>query len=481
MITPTVSPIFGHAYEKIVSDVQARWHRLLGEEVFFLTGTDEHGQKIQRAAETAGKKPQEFVDSQVVFFKELCKLLDISLDHFIRTTDPNHLKICEELFAGSNKNNDIYLGTYEGLYCTSCENYYTEKELVASCCPVHNKPVEIMREQTYFFRMGKYQQQIVEHIQKNPKFIQPEGKRQEILNRLKEPLRDLSVSRTSFNWGIPVPFDKKHVIYVWFDALINYYSATRAKGKEKFWPANIHNIGKDILWFHSVIWPAILLSNKKSLPEQVFVHGFINTASGEKMSKTVGNIIDPFALAGKYGADTLRYFLLREIPMGYDGFFSDDLLKTRVNNELANELGNLVNRTLVMLEKYCQGKIPKAKTSEELAKQLGKKKIFDCMEKLEFHNALSEIFSFISACNKFINDKAPWKETSEAKRNEILYSLTDSIRIISILLSAFIPGTSKKINLQFGFKEALLDECEFNLLKAGTKTKKGEILFKKIE
>lgn len=478
---PNSKPHIGHAYEKIVSDVQARWHRLLGEETFFLTGTDEHGQKIQRAAEAAGKQPQEFVDAQVVFFKELCERLNISIDKFIRTSDAAHMKVCEELFKGSNKKGDIYTGTYEGLYCTSCENYYTEKELANGCCPVHNKPVEVMKEETYFFRLSKYQKQIVEHIQKNPSFIQPEGKRQEILNRLKEPLRDLSVSRTSFNWGILVPLNPKHVIYVWFDALINYYSATRAKGKEKFWPANVHNIGKDILWFHGVIWPAILLSNKTKLPKQIFVHGFINTASGEKMSKSAGDVIDPFILLEKYSADSMRYFLLREIPMGYDGFFSEELLAKRHNNELANELGNLVNRTLVMLEKYSDAKIPKAKTDKALAKQLDKKKIMAQMENFEFNNVLSEIFSFAGACNKFINDKAPWKDENKKARTAVLYSLADSIRIISILVSAFLPATSAKINEQFGFKAGLLKDAEFNKTKAGTKIKRGEVLFKKIE
>ncbi len=490
---PSGKPHMGHAYEKITADCIARWHRLLGEEVFFLTGTDEHGSKIQKKAKEAGKEPKKFVDEMVVFFKELCKRLNTSHDRFIRTTDSDHVKVSQGIFKKIHDKGEIYLGKYSGWYCSECETFYTERDLKEGNCPTHGKKAEWISEESYFFKMGAYTQKVLDYLQKNPSSVLPAGKRMEIINRVKEGLNDLSVSRVNVPWGIPVPIDEKHTQYVWMDALINYVSGVGAfppesKGRlRKFWPADVHLIGKDILWHHSAIWFSILMAADMPLPKTVFVHGFINTEAGEKMSKSRGTVIDPIELVDRYGADPLRYFLLREIPFGQDGNFSEESLKERLNNELANELGNLVNRTIVMIEKYSGGKIPKGSVDKALQKKLKLDKIGKMMLKLELHHALREIFSFIAACNQFINRKEPWslfqkKAREECKKelDSVLYSLADSIRIISILLSPFIPETSEKINKQLGVKPGLLRGCRFGLLKPGTKVKKKEILFKKI-
>ncbi len=422
-------PHCGHSYQKVAADVLARWHKLNGEKVWFLTGTDEHGQKIARSAQAVGMNEKEFVDLMSQKFKEAWKKLDIQYNRFIRTTDKDHEEFVKEFTKKINAKGDIYKGEYSGYYCTGCEAYYTEKELADGCCPVHKTKIELLIEETYFFKMSKYQTALLKLFDEHPEFVLPEERRNEIRNRVKEGLRDLSISRTSVTWGIPFPQDSKHFFYVWYEALVNYLSGSGKK--QEFWPATIHLLGKDNAWFHCVIWPAMLMSAGYKLPKTVFVHGFL-TFNGQKISKSLGNVISPNYLVEKYGSDAVRYFLLREIPFGQDGDFSEKALKNRLNNELANELGNLVNRTLVMLEKFSDSKIPKAKTDKNLAKQLGKKKIFSQMQKLEFHNALAEIFSFVAACNKFINDKAPWKEENKKQRAEILYSLADSIRIISL-------------------------------------------------
>ncbi|VVC00605.1 Methionine--tRNA ligase [uncultured archaeon] len=479
---PNSKPHLGHAYEKTVSDCLARWHRLKGEEVFFLTGTDEHGKKIQQAAEKAGLEPKAFVDGQVLGFKELCEKWNISNDRFIRTTEPSHEKTCQEIFDRVLKKGDIYLGKYEGLYCTACEAFYLEKDLVGGLCPTHMKPVEPLSEESYFFRMSKYQGRLLDYFEKNPEFIFPLRRRQEIINRVREGLKDLSVSRTSFAWGIPLKNNSMHVIYVWFDALLNYISGVDYPSKQfgKFWPADMHVVGKDILWFHSVIWPTMLFSAGIEPPRMIFVHGFINTASGEKLSKTAGNQISPVELSGKYGADTVRYYLLREIPLGEDGNFSIESLVERHNQELANGLGNLVNRALSLAEKKLGGKVPDAKTDGCLADKLDMKKIGSFMDALETHNALSEIFSFVSACNKYVNDKEPWKlEGKECEK--VLYSVLDSVRVIAVLLQPFVPGTAERIASQLNVKLGGIECAEFNLLEAGKKFGKKEILFAKID
>ncbi len=482
MITLPVSPIFGHAYEKITADCIARWHRLLGEEVFFLTGTDEHGSKIAKKAKEAGKSPEKYVDEMVVFFKNLCEKLEISNNRFIRTTDPDHVKVSQEIFKKIHDKGAICLGKYSGWYCPECETFYTEKDLENGNCPTHGKKAEWVSEESYFFKMSNYSRPVLDYLEKTSASVLPEGKRTEIINRVKEGLNDLSVSRVNVPWGIPVPIDKKHTQYVWMDALLNYISGIGYPKDEKFkkfWPADIHLIGKDILWHHTAIWFSILVAAGIPLPKTVFVHGFINTDSGEKMSKSKGTVIDPIELADRYTADAVRYFLLREIPFGQDGNFSEQALKDRLNNELANGLGNLVNRTIVLIEKNLGGKIPNAKTDPALQKNLKLEKIEEHMQKLELHHASSEIFAFVSACNQFVNEKEPWKLKGK-ELETVLYSLADSIRIISILLQPFVPSTSEKINSQLGVKQGLLKECDFNLLKPGTKVRKGPVLFKKI-
>ncbi|MFA4854975.1 MAG: methionine--tRNA ligase [archaeon] len=470
----------GHAYEKIVTDTIARWKRLEGYEVYFSTGTDCHGLKIQRAAEKTGKEPSVFVEEISDLFRELCKVLNISYDDFIMTTEKRHEKTVDEILKALYEKGDIYEGEYEGNYCVDCETFYMEKDLVEGKCPVHKKEAERVKEKSYFFRMSKYQKKLVEDLQNNPDSLWPEKKRNEILNRLKEPLKDLTITREKVKWGIPLPFDKGLTVAIWVDALINYLSTVEYPNQKfkKFWPAT-HVVGSDIVWHHEVIWKTMLLALGIKLPN-IIVHGFINTEFGEKMSKSKGTVIDPIALADSYTVDALRYFLLREIPFGQDGNFSEEALKERLNNELANGLGNLVNRTIVMIEKYCKGTVPMGTIDKELQKKLNLEKIEKHMKELELHHALAEIFSFVTACNQFINEKQPWKQ-EEKERNGTLYSLADSLRIISILLQPFMPETSEKINAQIGVKAGSLKECRFNLLKAGTKVKKGEILFKKAE
>jgi methionyl-tRNA synthetase len=477
---PSGKPHLGHAYEKICADCIARWQRLLGKEVFFLTGTDEHGTKIAKKALEAGKEPQEYVDEMVVFFKELCEKLNISYSRFIRTTDAEHVRAAQGIFQKIKDKGGIYLGKYSGWYCSECETFYTEKDLSSGKCPTHGKKAEWLSEDSYFFRMSSYADRVLGYLEKNVDSIKPAGRRKEIINRVKEGLNDLSVSRANVPWGVPVPFDPKHTIYVWKEALENYLSGIGyPKDKfKKFWPADIHLIGKDILWHHTAIWYSILLAVGVSLPKTVFVHGFINTEAGEKMSKSKGTVVDPIVLVEKYGADTLRYYLLREIPFGEDGNFSEGGLERRLNTELANELGNLVNRTLVMVEKYCGGTIPDGKTDGRLQRKLGLERIKELMEKLELHHAIAEVFSFIAACNRFINEKEPWRLGGK-ERAVVLYSLADSLRIIAILLFPFMPATAERISAQLGVPLGRISDCEFNRLKPGGRVKRGKVLFEK--
>ena len=474
-------PHIGHAYEKILADVLARWHRLKGEYVFFLTGTDDNAQKNEDAAKKAGRETKEFVDENAEKFKELCKKLNISYNYFIRTTESRHKMIAREIFSLVYDKGDIYKGVYQGLYCEGCEEFKTEKELVNGKCLEHNIEPKFLEEESYFFRLSKYKDKLIKLVESKD-FILPKEKRNEILARLKEgELKDLSVSRINKEWGIKTPIDNKHVIYVWFDALINYISGVDYPDGEKFkeyWPADIHLIGKGINWFHSIIWPAMLMSSKIKLPKTILVHGYL-TVNGQKIGKGLGNVVDPDFFINKYGADPLRYYLIREIPFGQDGDISEDILKNRVNNELANDLGNLVSRVLTLIGKNFKGKLNSSEVDKKLADNLDVDKIDDYINRYELHNAISEIFRFISECNKHINEEKPW----EMKGNELekhLYTLVESLRIISILISPFMPETSDKINKQLGTKKGLLKDCKFGLVKS-YRIKKSGILFQKIE
>ena len=468
---PNDIPHIGHAYTTIAADILARWHKLLGEDVFFLTGTDEHGKKIEQTAIKHGKSPKAFVDELVPKFKEAWNKLNIKYDRFIRTTDKDHEDNVKKILEIVYEKGDIYLGEYEGYYCTSCEAYYLEKDLLDECCPIHKTKIERLREKTYFFKLSKYQNKLLELYKKNFQFIQPEFRKKEIINRVKEGLNDLSISRTSFKWGIEIPFDKTHITYVWFDALTNYYTATREKGKEKFWPADVHLVGKDILWFHSVIWPAMLISAGIKTPKTVFAHGWW-TFDKEKISKSAGKVINVDELINIAGVDSARYFLFRETPFGDDGDFSEQALIDRHNNELANKLGNLVSRVSALAETHGI-----KKSSNKLAKKLNLKKIEKHFDNYELDKALNEIFAFIDICNEYIQNKKPWESNTKGKQ-EILYELSDSIKAIAILLSPFIPETSEKISQVFNFK------ISYKNIKTPlkvSKIKKSPILFQKIE
>ena len=460
---PNDIPHIGHAYTTLAADIISRWNKTLGNKVRFLTGTDEHGKKIEEAAIKAGKKPKEFVDELVPKFKDAWKKLNIKYDRFIRTTDEDHKKTVQKILQIVYNKGDIYLGEYEGYYCTGCEAYYTEKDLNNESCPIHKTKIEKLKEPSYFFRLSKYQKKLLNLYKKG--FILPKFREKEIINRVEEGLKDLSISRTSFKWGISVPFDKKHVSYVWFDALLNYYT-----GAENFWPADIHLIGKDILWFHAVIWPAMLMSAGIELPKKVFAHGWL-TFNKEKISKSRGSVINVDELISIAGVDSARYFLFRETPFGQDGDFSREILIDRHNNELANKLGNLISRVSALAEKYGI-----QKTENTLLKKLKIKQIEELMKNYEIDKALNEIFAFIDICNEYVQNKKPW-ETHDKK---ILYELANSIKVIAVLLWPFIPETSEKIARQFGFKVGENSFKEIEKPLKIKKIKKSEILFKKI-
>ncbi|MEM3405411.1 MAG: methionine--tRNA ligase [Candidatus Pacearchaeota archaeon] len=459
------NPHIGHAYQKIIADILARYYKLKGYDVFFLTGTDEHGQKISLSAKENKKEEKEFVDVMSNKFKESWELLNIEYNRFIRTTDKDHEEFVKDFIKKIKE--DIYKDFYEGYYCVGCEEYKTEKDLINGKCSLHpNKKIEILKEETYFFKLGKYRKKLLDLYEKNSTFILPKERRNEIINRVKEGLKDLSITRKNFKWGIEFPFDKEHVVYVWFDALLNYLSAV--KNNKKYWPADVHLLGKDNGWFHTVIWPAMLMAAKEKLPKTVFIHGFL-TFNGQKISKSLGNVISPKILVEKYGCDTIRYYIARNFVLGEDGDFSEKKLIERNNNELANKLGNLVSRVSALAEKYGL-----EKTENKIIKELKLNEIERNIENYELDKALNLIFEFIDVCNEYVQKKKPW----ETKDKKILYELADSIKSVSILLWPFIPETSEKISKIFNFEIKNLNQIN-EPLKIN-KIKKAEILFKKI-
>ncbi|MBI5198522.1 MAG: methionine--tRNA ligase [Nitrospirae bacterium] len=489
-------PHIGHAYTTVAADVLARYKRMLGYDTLFLTGTDEHGQKVEKSALISGETPQIFTDRIVKRFKDLWLRLNISYDDFIRTTEERHKKAVTDLFLKIKANGDIYKGEYEDWYCIPCESFFTDLQLKEGKCPDCNRTVEKLKEESYFFRMSKYQGQILAHIETNPDFIQPESKRNEIISFIKSGLKDLSISRTSFKWGIPVPGDDRHIIYVWFDALTNYLTAAGFpddKGRlETCWPADVHIIGKDILRFHAVYWPTFLLSAGIPLPRMVFSHGWW-TIEGQKMSKSKGNVVDPLQVVERFGVDPFRYFLLRDVPFGLDGDFSEEAMITRHNTDLANDLGNLLSRTLTMIERYRGGRIPPQINSKDRDIEIGLRSVENFrlviegrLDKFQFHLLLGDIWYFINLANRAIEVAAPWKEKEDAILSNFLYVLAETLRIIALYLYPFMPSTANKIHHALGLKEItdktpLLEEGRWGMIRPDTAISKGEALFPRIE
>lgn len=497
---PSAKLHIGHAYCTTIADAMARFKRLAGYDVFFLTGSDEHGQKIQQAAEKEGVTPIKYVDKIVAGFQALWKRLHISNDDFLRTSEPRHHRVVQEFFRRAKAKGDVYKGEYTGLYCTPCESYWTELQLDEDgCCPDCHRPVQQVSEEAYFFKLSNYADRLLKHIEENPDFIRPTSRRNEMISFIQRGLDDLCISRTSFDWGIPVPDDEKHVIYVWFDALTNYVTAAGffddPEKFKKFWPADVHLVGKEIVRFHSIIWPAILMSLDLPLPKQIYGHGWL-IVDGDKMSKSKGNVVDPNLLIDEFGADAIRYFLLREIALGQDGNFSRDALIGRINADLANDLGNLLHRTLNMIGKFQNGVIEAATTKNETDAAL----IADAaelltayesgMENMEISPVMKKLWAFIGRANKYIDETAPWALAKDAAKKAelatVMYNLAESLRVISVLISPFMPETAPKIWAQLGMMgdiwDVRLDAVKvWGGLPAGQHIGQAEPIFPRIE
>ncbi|MEW6059875.1 MAG: methionine--tRNA ligase [Actinomycetota bacterium] len=497
---PNDVPHIGHAYDAVATDVIARYHRLAGQEVFHLTGTDEHGLKLQRAAESAGVDPQRWVDEMEPRWREVWARLDIRYDDYIRTTEPRHEAAVTKLLGAvyENGRDDIYLGQYEGLYCVACEAYFSEDDLADGKCPIHDRPVERMKEENYFFRLSAYRDRLLQHYEANPLAVQPEARRNEVLSTIRGGLQDFSISRTSFRWGVPIPWDPAHITYVWFDALTNYVTAAGyADDPERFsrvWPADIHMIGKDILRFHAVYWPAMLMAGGVEPPTQVWAHGFL-TVGGQKMSKTNATGIHPFELLDHFGVDSYRYYFMREIQFGQDGVFSWESMVDRHNADLANGLGNLASRVLAMLGSFFGGAVPEAAMDGAEADLPAvtadaARRFREQMNAAAISQALAAVWEIVARANVYLVEREPWKlAKDDARRDElasVLYAAAETLRILAVLISPIMPGAAERLWEQLGIPEPLgsvhLPEAAgWGRLAPGTRATKGESLFPRLD